>query len=116
MLRLFLEPAFALSPNVIWAPFPHCIHSTALGKCFFASWHGSTPDNSGQQIAIFPNMVEADFNPKVVAEAGKKGVQLTTVNPWNWHHGAFEGIYIDQSTGTMIARGDPRRCSKAEGV
>jgi gamma-glutamyltranspeptidase/glutathione hydrolase len=62
------------------------------------------------------NMVEADFNPKVVAEAGKKGVQLTTVNPWNWHHGAFEGVYVDQSTGTMIARGDPRRCSKAEGV
>jgi len=62
------------------------------------------------------NMVEADFNPKVVKEAVKKGVQLTTVNPWNWHHGAFEGIYVDQSTGTMIARGDPRRCSKAEGV
>jgi len=70
----------------------------------------------GASYYVPGNMVEADFNPKVVAEAGKKGVQLSTVNPWNWHHGAFEGISIGQSSGTMIARGDPRRCSKAEGV
>ncbi|MBN1222537.1 MAG: gamma-glutamyltransferase, partial [Candidatus Aminicenantes bacterium] len=62
------------------------------------------------------NMIEADFNENVINEAQKKGVQLFTVNPWNWHHGAFEGIFIDQSSGTLIARGDPRRCSKAEGL
>jgi len=62
------------------------------------------------------NMVEADFDEKIVAEAQKKGVQLFTVNPWNWHCGSFEGIFIDPAAGIRIARGDPRRCSKAEGL
>ena len=49
-------------------------------------------------------------------DAEKKGARFNVVNPWNWHMGAFEGIHIDGKTGMMHACGDPRRCSKAEGV
>ena len=62
------------------------------------------------------NMIEADFNEDVRKKAGNKGVRLTAVNPWNWNHGSFEGIFLDPATGIMHACGDPRRCSKAEGV
>lgn len=62
------------------------------------------------------NMIEADLDPKVRKEVEERGVTFEVVNPWNWHHGAFEGIYIDPNSREMIARGDARRCSKAEGV
>ncbi|MCH8802390.1 MAG: hypothetical protein IH963_15925 [Chloroflexi bacterium] len=61
-------------------------------------------------------MIEADLDPKVRKEAEKRGMPFDVVNPWNWHHGSFEGIYIDPKDGTMEACGDPRRNSKAEGV
>lgn len=62
------------------------------------------------------NLIEADFNKTVREDAEKKGARFSVVNPWNWHMGAFEGIYLDDKTGMMHACGDPRRCSKAEGV
>ena len=61
-------------------------------------------------------LIEADFEEKVRKKVQKKGLLFDTVNPWNWHHGAFEGIHIDPKTGIRSACGDPRRCSKAEGV
>jgi len=60
--------------------------------------------------------IEADFNEQVRRKAEEKGLRFEVVNPWNWHHGSFEGIYIHPSSGIMMACGDPRRCSKAEGV
>ncbi len=62
------------------------------------------------------NLIEADFNESIRKKATKRGVRLSVVNPWNWHHGAFEGIHVDAKSGIMSACGDPRRCSKAEGV
>ena len=58
-------------------------------------------------------MVEADIGEKVINAVRGRGHVVDVVNPWNWHHGAFEGIHIDPDTGTRSACGDPRRCSKA---
>ncbi|MCY3677385.1 MAG: gamma-glutamyltransferase [Gemmatimonadetes bacterium] len=60
-------------------------------------------------------MVEADVDDDVIAAVRDRGHAIDVVNPWNWHHGAFEGIHIDPDTGVRSACGDPRRCSKAEG-
>ncbi len=59
-------------------------------------------------------MVEADVDEDVIATVRDRGHAIDVVNPWNWHHGAFEGIHIDPDTGVRSACGDPRRCSKAE--
>jgi gamma-glutamyltranspeptidase/glutathione hydrolase len=61
-------------------------------------------------------MIEVDIDEKVRKAVAAKGIDFDVVNPWNWHHGAFEGIYVDPDTGMQRACGDPRRCSKAEGV
>ena len=61
-------------------------------------------------------MIEADLDEAVREKVEARGQKFEVVNPWNWHHGAFEGIYIDPRSGTMSACGDPRRASKAEGV
>jgi gamma-glutamyltranspeptidase/glutathione hydrolase len=61
-------------------------------------------------------VIEADFNPSVRKKAEERGFRFDVVNPWNWHHGAFEGIHVDPASGTIRACGDPRRCSKAEGL
>lgn len=61
-------------------------------------------------------LIEADFNESIRKQAEAKKMRFDVVNPWNWHHGSFEGIYIEPETGMMRACGDPRRCSKAEGV
>lgn len=61
-------------------------------------------------------MIEADLDESVRKEAEAKGLKFDVVNPWNWHHGAFEGISAEPRRGTRSACGDPRRCSKAEAV
>ena len=61
------------------------------------------------------SMVEADVDANVIDIVRDRGHAIDVVNPWNWHHGAFEGIHIDPDTGVRTACGDPRRCSKAEG-
>ncbi len=58
--------------------------------------------------------VEADFRTDVRDAVRKRGIPLDTVNPQNYGMGSFEGIYIDQATGTRTARPDTRRCSAAE--
>ncbi len=60
-------------------------------------------------------MVEADIGDEIINAVRDRGHAVDVVNPWNWHHGAFEGIHIDPDTGVRSACGDPRRCSKAEG-
>jgi len=61
-------------------------------------------------------LIEADFNATIRKQAEAKKMRFDVVNPWNWHHGSFEGIHIDPESGMMRACGDPRRCSKAEGL
>ena len=61
------------------------------------------------------SMVEADVDADVIDSVRDRGHAIDVVNPWNWHHGAFEGIHVDPDTGVRSACGDPRRCSKAEG-
>ncbi len=61
-------------------------------------------------------MIESDIAEKVRDAVVSRGHVFEVVNPWNWHHGAFEGIYIGPSGRSMHACGDPRRTSKAEGV
>ena len=34
-------------------------------------------------------------------------MRFDVINPWNWHQGSFEGIYIEPETGMMRACGDP---------
>lgn len=59
-------------------------------------------------------MVEVDVDPKLREEAAKRGVAWHVVNPWNWHHGSFEGIHVTE--GGYRACGDPRRNAMAIGV
>ena len=59
-------------------------------------------------------IIEADMPEKIQKSLKELGVKLDLVNPWNWHHGSFEGIYIDDK-GVRHACGDPRRNSHAEG-
>lgn len=58
-------------------------------------------------------LIEADFPESVREKAAERGVRFDVVNPWNWHHGSFEGIHLADD-GTRRACGDPRRCSMAE--
>jgi gamma-glutamyltranspeptidase/glutathione hydrolase len=62
------------------------------------------------------NMIETDFNADVRKKAERKGVVFNVISPWHWNIGSFEGISVNPDTGVMTACGDPRRCSKAEGV
>lgn len=61
-------------------------------------------------------MIEADIDEKLRMEVNARGIELDVVNPWNWHHGSFEGVHIDPGTGIMSACGDPRRAGQAMGV
>ena len=61
-------------------------------------------------------MIEADIDEKLRKGVTDRGIELDVVNPWNWHHGSFEGVHIDRSTGVMSACGDPRRAGQAMGL
>ena len=56
--------------------------------------------------------IEADIDEKLRAEVSARGIDWDVVNPWNWHHGSFEGIYMT-ANGTAHACGDPRRNAMA---
>ena len=60
-------------------------------------------------------LVEVDLEEKVRRSAAKRGIAWDVVNPWNWHHGSFEGIFMD-SDGRAHACGDPRRNAMALAV
>jgi gamma-glutamyltranspeptidase/glutathione hydrolase len=60
-------------------------------------------------------LVEVDLDVKVRDAAAKRGISWDTVNPWNWHHGSFEGIHMT-TDGTAHACGDPRRNAMAIAV
>ena len=72
----------------------------------------------GGRSNMTPNtaLIEVDINEKVRKGAEEKGLRFDIVNPWNMSLGSFEGIYIGPESGEMRACGDPRRCSKAEGI
>lgn len=70
---------------------------------------GATQQSGGGQ------MIEADIDPRLRDEVSRRGLELDVVNPWNWHHGSFEGVHIDQAGGVMSACGDPRRAGQAIG-
>jgi len=72
----------------------------------------------GAQIEEVPGafLIEADLDAEVRRGAEATGLRFAVVNPWNWHHGSFEGIFIDPDTGALSACADPRRCGSAEGV
>ncbi len=57
-------------------------------------------------------LIEADVDEKVRNAAMKRGIAWDVVNPWNFHHGSFEGIQVGED-GTAYACGDPRRCAMA---
>jgi gamma-glutamyltranspeptidase / glutathione hydrolase len=66
--------------------------------------------------ALSGQMIEADVDERLRGEVARRGIELDVVNPWNWHHGSFEGVHIDHETGLMSACGDPRRAGQAIGV
>jgi gamma-glutamyltranspeptidase/glutathione hydrolase len=68
-----------------------------------------SPSHAGQ------NYIEVDLDEKVRAEAVKRGCKYHVTSPWHFMNGSFEGIHLD-SSGTMRASADPRRCGMAEGV
>jgi gamma-glutamyltranspeptidase/glutathione hydrolase len=71
--------------------------------------------NAYSSTGMFP-AAEGDFPAATLEEAGKRGLPLTVVNPWNFGMGSFEGITIDPESGVRRAIGDPRRCAMAEAV
>ena len=71
--------------------------------------YGSLADERGITI-------EKNYDERVWKAVEKRDVVFRVVNPWNFYHGAFEGIQFEPGSGMMIACGDPRRHSKAEGV
>ena len=60
--------------------------------------------------------IEVDLPEEVRKKAAERGITWDPVNPWNWLHGSFEGIWIDPDTREMSACGDPRRTSQALAV
>ena len=60
-------------------------------------------------------LIEVDLDEKVRDAAAKRGIAWDVVNPWNWHHGSFEGIFM-AADGTAHACGDPRRNAMALAV
>ena len=57
-------------------------------------------------------LIEVDIDKKIRTAASKRGIAWDVVNPWNWHHGSFEGIFMAPD-GTAHACGDPRRNAMA---
>ena len=57
-------------------------------------------------------LIEADVPGKVRDAAAARGMRWDVVNPWNWRHGSFEGIYLADGGGAH-ACGDPRRNAMA---
>lgn len=62
------------------------------------------------------NLIETDMKESIIKLLEENGVVLDRVNPWNWHHGSFEGVYISPDTGVRTACADPRRAGLAEGT
>ena len=60
-------------------------------------------------------LVEVDLDETIRTAAAKRGIAWDVVNPWNWHHGSFEGIFM-AADGTAHACGDPRRNAMALAV
>ena len=60
--------------------------------------------------------IEKDYDQRVRKAVAQRGIDFDIVNPWSLYHGSFEGIHFEPISGTMVACGDPRRCSKAEGL
>jgi gamma-glutamyltranspeptidase/glutathione hydrolase len=58
-------------------------------------------------------LIEVDYNEQITKGLEKLGMKFQRVSPWNWSMGAFEGIYVDPSTGIAHGCGDPRRNSMA---
>jgi gamma-glutamyltranspeptidase/glutathione hydrolase len=61
-------------------------------------------------------LIESDMKQEIIRLLQDKGMRLDRVNPWNWHHGTFEGIKIDPGSGRRTACSDPRRAGGAEGM
>lgn len=59
-------------------------------------------------------MIEADIDERLRKAVAARGVKLDVVNAWNWRHGSFEGIRIED--GLYQACGDPRRSAVAIGA
>lgn len=60
-------------------------------------------------------LTEEDVGKRVRTAPAKRGIVRDVVDPWNWHHGSFEGIFM-ASDGTAHACSDPRRKAMALAV
>ena len=104
------SPSVGLSENIM----QNLVHMFDFGTSIFESVN--LPRFGGSSYVLPEHvMIEADMNPAGRAAALKRGMKFEVVTPWNWHHGAFEGIFID-SDGRQLGRGDPRRNSVAMSV
>jgi gamma-glutamyltranspeptidase / glutathione hydrolase len=71
---------------------------------------GYSIDNPGKML------IEGDYDKSIITGMEKLGVKFDKVRPWQWHMGAYEGIYIDPKTGIAHACGDPRRAGQAKAL
>jgi gamma-glutamyltranspeptidase / glutathione hydrolase len=104
------SPSVSLIPNIL----QNTINLLDFGMDIEESIHlprfgAAHPPGEGQ-------LIEADIDERLREEVARRDVQLTVVNPWNWHHGSFEGVHIDPGSGLLSACGDPRRAGQAMGL
>jgi gamma-glutamyltranspeptidase/glutathione hydrolase len=105
------SPSVSLMQNVI----QNTINILDFGLSCEESVH--KPRFGGSSLSVpGATLIEADMKPEIIQGIQAKKFKLDVVNPWNWHHGSFEGIHIDPSKGLIAACADPRRAGHAESM
>lgn len=109
------SPSVGLLPNII----QNTLNLLDFGLDIETSVHTPRFGGNDYEAAAFGvqrTMIEVDVPGEVRDAVVARGVNFHPVNPWNWHHGSFEGIWIDPEAGEMSACGDPRRTAQAMAV
>jgi gamma-glutamyltranspeptidase/glutathione hydrolase len=105
------SPSISLMQNVI----QNTINILDFGLSCEESVH--KPRFGGNSLSISgATLIETDMKSEIIQGIKAKKLKLDIVNPWNWHHGSFEGIHIDPTTALITACADPRRAGHAEGL
>jgi gamma-glutamyltranspeptidase/glutathione hydrolase len=105
------SPSISLMQNVI----QNTINILDFGLSCEDSVH--KPRFGGSSLSVpGATLIETDMKPEIIQGIKAKKLRLDVVNPWNWHHGSFEGVYINPATGLKTACADPRRAGHTEGM
>ena len=104
------SPSVSLTENIV----QNSVNILDFGIDIETSVHkprfgGSSPTNFSYLL------MEADMGQATIDYMRDAGANVDIANPWNWHHGSFEGIHINDQ-GVAKACPDPRRTAQAIAV